>query len=188
MKLEVGKRYKLADGVLRECTRMIGDDPCNVDDYGYGPFVVGGACYHQDGTHGSGINPHLNAVRCVDDETVTDSSGCVMCDLGVCNDTPTLWSDMTPEAKGALLLAHHEGNVIEKNNIRHGWISYQGLFCDNEAYRIKPEPKVETVVFLMHCDSIIPFIARDMSNPSHSITFNLIDGKPNTASIKMEEI
>jgi hypothetical protein len=23
MKLEVGKRYKLADGVLRECTRMM---------------------------------------------------------------------------------------------------------------------------------------------------------------------
>jgi hypothetical protein len=28
------------------------------------------------------------------------------------SDTPKLWRDMTPEEKGALLLAHHEGKVI----------------------------------------------------------------------------
>jgi len=169
MKLEVGKRYKLADGVLRECTRMIGDDPCNVDDYGYGPFVVGGYAYHQDGTHGSGINPHLNVVRCVED-------------------TPTLWRDMTPEEKGALLLAHHEGRGVEFwANSFDGWVNHCPTWSDHLSYRIKPEPKIETVKLRAGGDLKIWGTWTDLDD-THRITFNLIDGKPDPASIKMEEI
>jgi hypothetical protein len=172
MKLEVGKRYKLADGVLRECTRMIGDDPNAVNDYGYGPFLVGGSAYHQDGTHGSGINPHLNVVRCVDD-------------------TPTLWRDMTPEQKGALLLAKHEGKGVEHYGpLTKSWRVGVTCWNPNVAYRIKPEPKVETVVLdLCGKDgwSACEF-AHGEHQGKHSITFNLIDGKPDPASIKMEEI
>ena len=169
MKLEVGKRYKLADGVLRECTRMIGDDPNAVNDYGYGPFLVGGSAYHQDGTHGSGINPHLNVVRCVDD-------------------TPTLWRDMTPEEKGALLLAHHEGKVIDAwGNVSKEWMEAGPAWNPNAAYRIKPEPKVETVKLRAGGDLKIWGTWTDLDD-THSITFNLIDGKPDPASIKMEEI
>lgn len=69
-------------------------------------------------------------------------------------DTPTLWRDMTDAEKGALLLAHHQGKVIEWNGVsekKGEWIGWDE--CDEDclwdggfdghgfAYRIKPEPK-----------------------------------------------
>lgn len=53
MKLEVGKKYLLNNSMFGKCTRMEGEDPLAVDNYGYGPFVVREMCYHQDGTFGS---------------------------------------------------------------------------------------------------------------------------------------
>lgn len=101
-------------------------------------------------------------------------------------ETPKLWRDMTPEEKGALLLAHHEGKVI--------YILIGSLECgewkviphpswrDNYAYRIKPEPKVETVT--THgtwCNKG----KMPKTQYVYEITFNLIDGKPdwNTAKV-----
>jgi len=108
--------------------------------------------------------------------------------------TPKLWRDMTPEEKGALLLAAHEGKVIEWIDIDpelrafndDNWRSCAavGKF-DRYAYRVKPEPKVDTVA-----------IGWDGSGPAkgvfccdtHRITFNLIDGKPDCSSVKMEPL
>lgn len=178
MKLEVGKTYELANGEVRECTRMFGDNPLAVSTYGFGPFVVDGAFYHQDGTHGSGVCPLLNVIRCVDEEAVTDSSGCVMCDLGVCDDDPTLWRDMTPEQKGALLLAHHEGKVIEFwSASSECWVASSPGWMYGYAYRIKPEPEVETVVLygrLTGSDKI--FAAYQDDGDTHSITLTIRDG------------
>jgi hypothetical protein len=65
---------------------------------------------------------------------------------------PKLWKDMTPEEKGALLLAHHEGKAIQTNY--HPESKYN-TWEDNRsptwssvcAYRVKPaEPVVETSV------------------------------------------
>jgi len=60
-------------------------------------------------------------------------------------DTPKLWLDMTAEEKGALLLAHQEGKVIE-------WYCFDMWLTDGSiewkdciAYRVKPKPKVEVV-------------------------------------------
>ena len=54
---------------------------------------------------------------------------------------PKLWCDMTPEEKGALLLAHHEGKAIEDLCLGQWGVSTPVCFLDNVAYRIKPEPK-----------------------------------------------
>jgi hypothetical protein len=56
---------------------------------------------------------------------------------------PIKWRDMTPEQKGAVLLAHHEGKVIERY-AEHRWgvVDVPNWFKDR-AYRVKPD-----------CDSI----------------------------------
>ena len=126
MKLEVGKTYKLNNGEVHKCERMWDEDPLSVDEYGYGPFVIHGMCYHMNGVFAGGKSEDYNVASCVDD-------------------TPTLWRDMTQEEKGALLLAHHEGKVIEfwANSIDK-WVDHHPTWSDRLSYRIKPEPKVET--------------------------------------------
>jgi hypothetical protein len=88
--------------------------------------------------------------------------------------TPKRWRDMTPEEKGALLLARHEGKALQCN-----WLDGTGwLNTDNPTwqadivYRIRPESKRLTV------DLMADFKAIG--------TIDLIDGKPDPASIKIE--
>ena len=110
---------------------------------------------------------------------------------------PKLWKDMTPEEKGALLLAHHEGKEIE-------WSSTDGpnMWCDGKwrpcnavgkfpeyAYRVKPEPVVETVTLFGQAGFCWAFShLQEDDGDTHRITFDLVDGKPDCNSIKMEEI
>lgn len=112
---------------------------------------------------------------------------------------PKLWRDMTAEEKGALLLAAHEGNVIEWS---YGlpWITAEStetslVAWDNTcAYRvrIKPEPKVETVTQHWKTNKkgeFVPMNQYDVPHdPTHRITFTTSDGKPDCASVKMEEL
>jgi len=68
-------------------------------------------------------------------------------------DTPTIWEDMTREEKGALLLAAFEGKRIDCLRVGHGSPWYETLvpqWDENFAYRIKPEPKRETVAMTGH--------------------------------------
>ena len=109
--------------------------------------------------------------------------------------TPKIWADMTDEEKGALLLAAHEGKVIEWS---YGlpWITQNSTdtsianWSDDRAYRISPEPKVETVT--LSGGSTYNWEFEDAreggQHNTHRITFNTIDGKPDCASIKMEVI
>ena len=100
-----------------------------------------------------------------------------------------LWSDLTPAEKGALLLAHHEGKTVQgaRVDIPDDWrVTAIGL--DNHAYRIKPsEPKVETVTWY---SSAKMKGAGEVKGPktTNRITFQTIDGKPDCASVKMEEV
>lgn len=113
---------------------------------------------------------------------------------------PKLWRDMTPEEKGALLLARHEGKVIEWS---YGlpWITERSTetghyptWSDTCAYRVrtKTEPKVETVTQHWKTNKkgeFVPMNQYDKPHDStHRITFTTIDGKPDCASIKMEEV
>ena len=92
---------------------------------------------------------------------------------------PKLWREMTPEEKGALLLAAHEGKVIENRNeeVEWGVVEYPSWYGD-VSYRIKPELKVETVTIKSFHEC-----AR-----GHRITFQTIDGKPDCSSVNMEEL
>jgi hypothetical protein len=107
---------------------------------------------------------------------------------------PTLWCDMTPEEKGALLLAHHEGKEIELFNERGlcAWMSHihpEEFWLDEYAYRIKPEPKVEVVVLENDRNGGRSFYEDSGTHKNtHRITFNLIDGEPDCDSIKMEKV
>jgi len=86
---------------------------------------------------------------------------------------PKLWRDMTPEEKGALLLAHLEGKVIESDYGIGVWGKATALGIQGNAYRIRPEPQRVTVD-LMADFKVIGRI-------------DLIDGKPDVTSIKMED-
>lgn len=57
-------------------------------------------------------------------------------------ETTKLWRDMTPEEKGALLLAHRDGKVIEwvsGGKVRRSNEGYTPFWGDIYAYRVKPE-------------------------------------------------
>lgn len=98
-------------------------------------------------------------------------------------DTRTLWRDMTPEEKGALLLGWQQGKVIEFYVEDGYWLTTE---CEpheweRDAYRIKPEPKRETMAL---------YAAPINGNWNQKLigTVDFIDGKPDPASIKMEEL
>jgi len=102
-------------------------------------------------------------------------------------DTPKLWRDMTDEEQGALLLASHRGKVVEYHS--------NGVWCvctrypiwqTDCAYRIRPEPKVEAVMIRWQPSGATVY--PDGHGYTHRITFNIVDGKPDPASIKMEAI
>ena len=102
---------------------------------------------------------------------------------------PTLWCDMAPEEKGALLLAHHDGKVIEAWMYKEKWLALEPEWIDDIAYRIKPEPKVEVVVLENDRNGGRSFYEDSGTHKStHRITFNLIDGEPDCDSIKMEKV
>jgi hypothetical protein len=114
-------------------------------------------------------------------------------------DTPKLWRDMTPEEKGALLLAHHEGKDIEIFGLvcPDKWYETVVLWYDDCAYRIKTEPKRETVTAKLCIDDrntslhMRPYYSNHKYGEDHfyfSMTFDTIDGKLDPASIKIEEI
>jgi hypothetical protein len=103
-------------------------------------------------------------------------------------DTPKRWNDMTTEEKGALLLAKHEGKVIEYSFFGSGgWIIPMGEIGRHTGYyRIKPNN--ETVSFKGYVEDGVFFRGRNSSKPEVKITFDLIDGNPDVTSIKMEEL
>ena len=96
-----------------------------------------------------------------------------------------LWKDMTPEEKGALLLAHHEGQVIEVWS--SGWRETQPSWCDRLAYRVKPEPYRKQVVLYFGELRVGALVSR-VRTDTHRITFDLVGGKPDCNSVKMEKI
>ena len=110
-------------------------------------------------------------------------------DYTIVSRTPKLWLDMTPEEKGALLLAHHDGKSIE-NNASGQWIDAQPCWADDVAYRVKPEPKVEIVKIGGGYTKGMGWVFCSIHHKyvSHSITFNLINGEPDCSSVKMEKI
>jgi hypothetical protein len=103
-------------------------------------------------------------------------------------DGPKTWGEMTPEEKGALLLAQHEGKVIEW--CPDGYWTKACALQDPYRYRIKPEPRRETVTLLTA--AYYSWVADPEHNcgerNTHRIIFDVIDGEPDCASVHMEKI
>lgn len=107
---------------------------------------------------------------------------------------PKLWRDMTPEEKGALLLARYEGKQIEVASPQcYVWFPAKSTWFNELAYRIKPEPKRETVTLTSWGtlnqwlrDGDLSKVHKD--NRKYKITFDTIDGKPDPSSINIEEL
>ena len=104
---------------------------------------------------------------------------------------PKLWRDMTPEEKGALLLAAHEGKVIEMLFHDGEWqeITPQWALC--RSYRVRPEPvrKPVSIVGGYKRSAYYAFSeGKALDNDEYRITFDTIDGVPDCASVKMEQI
>ena len=93
---------------------------------------------------------------------------------------PTLFGELTDAKKGALLLAEHNGETIERRIYGGMWTDKcdpsWGVFA---AYRVKPKPVVKTVVMpVYYRDEVKPLFDEGMSNPTHRLTFDVIDGEP----------
>jgi hypothetical protein len=96
---------------------------------------------------------------------------------------------MTDEEKGALLLAHHEGKVIEVFDYGYWLPFFIGDLSDGMIVRVRPpEPKRETVSIYGAPSKHIQWCLDQCGLDTHCITFDLIDGKPDCASIDMEEL
>ena len=110
-------------------------------------------------------------------------------------DTPTIWADMTPEQKGALLLAGHEGWDIQSFR-DDKWITVIAVFFHSSAYRVRPEPKRETVTLYgrIYISKTYPDGVFDAdrhplrAGDTHQITLDTIDGEPDCATIRMERL
>lgn len=83
------------------------------------------------------------------------------------------WGEMTPEEKGALLLAHHEGKAIEIfSEDEQEWYEYTPRWAYWVSYRVKPEePKIEEKVFEV-------YLASGGSENKGTATVTYADGKP----------
>lgn len=106
------------------------------------------------------------------------------------SDTPKTWSEMTDAEKGALLLDwndNHARNVQQWNGSE--WVGMMtGRFGKSVAYRVKPEPEVDVAeIYLDPSDSVALSDFR-FDDATYRITYTTKDGKPDCASIKMEEI
>lgn len=107
------------------------------------------------------------------------------------DDKPKTWGEMTDAEKGALLLAQLEGAEIQilryDNTDAEYW---QGVKLvtpsDNMRYRVKPEPKVETVTLYFGTLGYASQVSSD--DTTHHITFDVQDGKPVCSSIRMKEV
>ena len=102
------------------------------------------------------------------------------------DDTPTLWRDMSAEEKGALLLAAHEGKVIEV--FRDGlWLEVSQVWIDNAAYRVKPDYELK-IVKLYFGELKQGALLSRVRTDTHRITFETINGEPDPASIRMDKL
>jgi hypothetical protein len=95
---------------------------------------------------------------------------------------------MPPETQEAMKKARADGARIERFDTQWVW-NQTDAFWKHIAYRVKPAPIRETVT-LSGCHGMGWGFWRFglLGEPTHRIQFDLIDGKPDCASIKMEPL
>ena len=99
------------------------------------------------------------------------------------------WGDMTPEAKGALLLAEHDGVVIQEWN--DGWKLWQFTDCSSRyndtKYRVPPAVPVIVAYEVFGRPGFFWGSITD-NRDTHKMTYNTIDGVIDCASVRMVEL
>jgi len=97
--------------------------------------------------------------------------------------------NMTDAEIGALVRAKNDGKVIEVvDSLKGAWVPAPMPGWHHRCvYRVRPEPKRETVT--LHGSVTDEVWGRGtMELDTHRITFDLIDGRPDCDSIKMETL
>ena len=103
---------------------------------------------------------------------------------------PTPWKDMTDAEKGALLLARINGATLQTKAYGSDWLDkdfYNNKFHSDFAYRVKPDPVVETVT--MYGGLLTDYCwfgSPREDTDTHRITFTTKDGKPATGTFTNE--
>jgi len=173
--LEVGKYYRTRDG------RKVG--PMKSNSHEVWAYVSQERTYRQDGTwHRFDETDNDLIAEWTDEPT----------------EKPKTWGEMTDTEKGALLLADLKGEHIQ---YRHRiitdskWLNFSTgsgpSWGDQYSYRVRPpEPKVETLELfgLFRDDSFGILVSEQIYSDTHKFTLQTRDGKPDCATIRMEEI
>lgn len=101
--------------------------------------------------------------------------------------SPKTFGEMADEEKGALLLAHHEGETIQLL-CSGGWkLTKTPFFGSYNRYRVNPQPVEEKVVLFGHkYPTGWIFNERQFDKDTHKQTFTLVDGI--SGPVKTEKI
>jgi len=105
------------------------------------------------------------------------------------DECPT-WSDMTPEAQGALLLAFHNGagiQLFKRGSVKWYDMSEKPSWVDHMKYRVKPADPVVVTHELFGRHKLF-WSGACVEPDTHRLTYNMIDGVIDCASIQMMEI
>ena len=82
-------------------------------------------------------------------------------------ENPKTWGEMTPEEQGALLLAHHNGEVIELCEVTIGMIRWMDAKCPYwspwTAYRVKPKPPTKPSINWDHVSDKYNYLVENKS-------------------------
>ena len=95
-----------------------------------------------------------------------------------------LWKDMTPEQKGALLLASHENKDVQVYS-DNKWVYIPFPKWENHlAYRVAPNPQLVVIKGELLGNQFFT----QSATPNLKISFYIIDGEPDYESIEMTAI
>ena len=112
-------------------------------------------------------------------------------DLSNPNKTP--FGEMSQVEQWALMGAAADGAVVEIYSCGMWFkIGWPPQWFKSDTYRLRPEPKRERVTMVGRVptppDSWAFHLGKEYVRDTHRITFDTIDGKPDCASIRMEEL
>jgi len=162
----------------------VGDTVRCVDDLDSSLYVTGGKYLLGHANEELTVKGGYNG-RSATWELVSRAGSTVTAD-----DEYPIWGDMTPEAQGALLLAEHNGAVIQMASASRGtWIDmdHKLSWFEHVKYRVKPaDPVVVTHELFGRHGFFWSVIAHDVD--THKMTYNTIDGVIDCASVKMMKI
>jgi len=176
MKISVqeGKRYVLANG------EFVGPMfEYKVSGHYYSLGDVKKRLWRPDGKRYYNCFPSGNIVEELEEPPITKEDSM---------SEPKQWQHMSPEEKGALLLAHHEGKVIEVLS-KGIWTKLLNPRWTAETYyRVKPEPVVKTVT--LYGEGGVGWAFAEWEDEDHTacITFQTKDGKPDWSTLKGEDL